>query len=311
MKRNIVMFMIVGFVLATGVFWLICKQYDGNVEQQNKSTPSQKNSNSNTNMENSNIIQTNNIVHKELSIPRDEFSIYGMLTAPEGYENKKLPLIILGHGFNNTLSNFNNYADNLARKGYLVYTFDFVGGSRNSKSGGSMLEMSVFTEQNDFTAVLNKLKEESYVAEDAIFLAGYSQGGVVATLTALENENIVRGLIPINSAYVLFDDAKNIFNSVADIPLVYNHRGSELGKIYFEKLLDFDIYQKMPSFKKGVLLIHGSADEVVPLRYATKANQTFPNSKLKVIERGTHRLNVSQAEIAVDYIDEFIKEQLK
>ena len=39
-------------------------------------------------------------------------------------------------------------------EGYLVYCFDFRGGSDSSRSKGSNLEMSVFTEQSDLEAVI-------------------------------------------------------------------------------------------------------------------------------------------------------------
>lgn len=45
--------------------------------------------------------------------------------------------------------NGDQYAQALAAQGYLVYCFDFRGGSESSRSEGSNLEMSVFTEQSD------------------------------------------------------------------------------------------------------------------------------------------------------------------
>ena len=45
-----------------------------------------------------------------------------------------------------------DYAKALAKKGYAVYCFDFCGGSPGSRSSGSTLEMSIFTEQKDLAA---------------------------------------------------------------------------------------------------------------------------------------------------------------
>ncbi|MGC4432177.1 cinnamoyl ester hydrolase, partial [Streptococcus suis] len=78
-----------------------------------------------------------------------------------------------------------DYADALARLGFIVYRFDFYGGSTRSKSGGTdMLAMSVLTEKRDLSAVVEKLSKESFVNTGAIALLGANQGGVVSTLFA-------------------------------------------------------------------------------------------------------------------------------
>ncbi|WP_301050277.1 hypothetical protein [Lactobacillus intestinalis] len=49
---------------------------------------------------------------------------------------------------------YEEYANHLARMGYIVYWFDFYGGSTDSKSGGTnMLNMSILTEKRDLSAV--------------------------------------------------------------------------------------------------------------------------------------------------------------
>ncbi|MEW4353939.1 alpha/beta fold hydrolase [Streptococcus pneumoniae] len=245
------------------------------------------------------------IVEEEKTVARDSYQIYGKLFAPEGYQSKQLPLIILSHGFGNTLEFVEPYAELLAHKGYLVYAFDFVGGSRNSRSGGSMLEMSVFTEQADLQAVLEQFSQESYVDDENLILMGYSQGGVVSTLVASENPQ-VRGLVTVNGAFVLFDDAKELFQTKESIPEVYNHRGTNLGKVYFEKLLDMDIYQEMKKVKADVLVIQGSQDEIIPLSYAERTVSDFPHAELKVIEHATHILNETESLEALDAIDQYL-----
>ena len=237
------------------------------------------------------VLPAETIVKQELSVPRDSYRIYGQLTAPQGYEQKSLPLVIIAHGFGNTSDFLEPYAEILAKAGYLVYTFDFVGGSHASRSGGSMTEMSVFTEQADLEAVLAQLSQQSYVDSKNVFLAGYSQGGVVATLVAAAHNSRVKGLITMNAAFVLFDDARRLFPSQEAIPDIYNHRGTELGRVYFEKLLDFDIYDSMRQYDQKTLIIQGTADEIVPLSYAERAAQTFPQAELLKLEGAGHILN--------------------
>lgn len=54
------------------------------------------------------------------------------------------------NGFGGSYRVGEQYAQALAAKGYVVYCFDFCGGSPGSKSDGSTLEMSIFTEQPAF-----------------------------------------------------------------------------------------------------------------------------------------------------------------
>ncbi|MGT2717277.1 alpha/beta hydrolase family protein [Streptococcus oricebi] len=256
------------------------------------------------------LLPNENLVKENFSIKRDNYDIYGQLTAPAGYQDHKLPLLILSHGFGNTLEFMDGYAEALAKKGYLVYSFDFVGGSQSSRSGGSMLEMSVFTEQADLNAVLATLKRQDYVDANNIFLAGFSQGGVVSTLVAAEHASDIKGLITMNAAFVLFDDARQLFKSKEDIPAVYNHRGSNLGKVYFENLLDYDIYQTMTKFQKETLIIQGTDDDIVPLSYAERAEQAFPHARLVKIAGAGHILNASQADEAMVAAEAYLKERL-
>lgn len=60
--------------------------------------------------------------------------------------------MVISHGFNNTFDMYKDYIQLLAKQGFLVYGFDYYGGSRNPKSGGQdMLQMSVKTELTDLT----------------------------------------------------------------------------------------------------------------------------------------------------------------
>ncbi len=76
------------------------------------------------------------------------------------------------------------YAQALAENGYVVYCFDFCGGSQQSRSDGSTLEMSIFTEQADLEAVIDMMQEPGFCRQrEFFFLMGTSQGGVVSAIT--------------------------------------------------------------------------------------------------------------------------------
>ena len=158
---------------------------------------------------------TEDIVSEDYSVSYDDKQLYGKITAPRDYKSKKLPTIVIAHGLNNTLEQYEMYSQLLAKQGYLVYSFDFYGGSRQSKSGGQdMLNMSVKTELTDLTQVMEKLSSEAFVDKSKMSLFGASQGGVVASLYAASYPDRVHKLLLIFPAFVLFDDAKETYHEL-------------------------------------------------------------------------------------------------
>lgn len=251
-----------------------------------------------------------NIVREDLWTNNADKRIYGVITAPKNYKELKLPTIIYSHGFNNTHSYGDFYANELAKLGYIVYSFDFSGGSPRSKSDGDILQMSVFTEQYDLNAVLNNMLSQNFVDKNNLFLLGASQGGVVSTLVAAENNDKIKGLILLYPAFVLFDDAKNLFSSIDEIPEIYNHKGNNVGKVYFEKTIDYDIYKTIEQYKNPTLIIHGDKDNIVPLSYSENAVNTFENAELKIIKGANHIFTNKDNLESLPYIKTFLKENI-
>lgn len=233
---------------------------------------------------------TEDIVSEEYSVSYDDKQLYGKITAPYDYKSKKLPTIVIAHGLNNTLEQYDMYNQLLAKQGYLVYSFDFYGGSRRSKSGGQdMLNMSVKTELTDLTQVMEKLRSETFVDKSKMSLFGASQGGVVASLYAAAYPDSVHKLLLIFPAFVLFDDAKATYHELGSpdfdqLPDSLTHHNTTLGKIYLIDALDIDIRAEQAKITTPTLIINGTDDAVVPYQYAVQANQTIPNAELVTVE---------------------------
>ena len=257
---------------------------------------------------------TDDIVSEEYSVSHDDKQLYGKITAPSDYKSKKLPTIVIAHGLNNTLEQYDMYNQLLAKQGYLVYSFDFYGGSRQSKSGGQdMLNMSVKTELTDLTQVMEKLRSEAFVDKSKMSLFGASQGGVVASLYAAAYPDSVHKLLLIFPAFVLFDDAKATYHELGSpdfdqLPDSLTHHNTTLGKIYLIDALDIDIRAEQAKITTPTLIINGTDDAVVPYQYAVQANQTIPNAELVTVEGGEHRIDERFAITAAPAIQKFLKE---
>lgn len=256
---------------------------------------------------------TEDIISEDYIVQRENVNLYGVITASRHYKGEQRPLVIISHGFNNTLEMNEAYAAHLARLGFIVYRFDFYGGSRQSKSGGrDMLSMSVLTEKQDLSAVVESLSKEAYVNADAISLLGISQGGVVSTLYAAENPTVVKNLILIFPAFVLFDDVKETYanlgvSTMEDIPEVITHRNAQLGSIYLKDALGVDIDSEIQKVTSPVLMIQGTNDDVVPYQYAVDAHQLFAFSELVTVEGGGHWIDSNFNQVALPAIEQFLE----
>ncbi|KXT77859.1 alpha/beta fold hydrolase [Streptococcus sp. DD13] len=251
-----------------------------------------------------------NLVSERYDVAYGDKKLYGVLTAPAAYKEQKLPLLVLSHGFNNTLENYEEYAQKIAEQGYLVYRFDFYGGSTRSKSGGEdMLDMSVKTEVEDLTQVVAKLSGEKFVDKGKILLLGASQGGVVSTLYAAEHPEMVHKLMLIFPAFVLFDDVRETYaNYRENPPEVVTHRNAQLGRSYLTDALAIDIKDRQKRVTAPTLIIQGTADTVVPYRYAQEASKNIPDAQLVTVDGGGHWIDASFNKVAFPAIESFLKD---
>lgn len=247
---------------------------------------------------------------KELYAKRDENQIYGLIYVPKD-AGEKMPAVIFSHGFGGNYQVGTQYAEALVQKGYVVYCFDFCGGSSGSRSDGSTLEMSIFTEQADLEAVISMMQEQSFVDEENIFLMGTSQGGAVSAITAAAHKDEIRGAILLYPAFCLVDQTKERFSSVEDIPDTYFSLWMTVGRAYAEKLLDYDIYEDISAYDKDVLLIHGDADDIVPLSYSERALEVYSSARLEILPGAGHGFYGSDAEQAVTWMLEYLETHKK
>lgn len=119
-------------------------------------------------------------------------------------------------------------------------------------------------------------------------------------------EDEIQGAILLYPAFILVDDAKEQFDSTADIPDTYYLMWMTVGRIFAEDLLEYDIYGAISAYKKDVLLIHGDADGIVPLSYSEKAAWVYDSARLEVLPGAGHGFSGGDARKAIDWILEYL-----
>lgn len=245
---------------------------------------------------------------KELLFERDGKKIYGHYWQPSG--SGPFATVIICHGFGSDMNDHEYYAKVFARQGIAAYCFDFIGGGPEVKSDGEMTEMSVLSEAGDLNTVIDGILRLKETDRDNLFLMGGSQGGFVITYTADERPDDIRGIIPLYPAYVIHDFVKDLLKNRTEIPETFRCLGCTVGSVYAEDALSFDIYDHM-SYPGKVLIIHGTADSLVPLSYSQRALEFFKDAQLIRIKGADHGFygkdEILVSEMAVNFVKDVIK----
>ncbi|RLP06598.1 alpha/beta hydrolase family protein [Propionibacterium australiense] len=223
---------------------------------------------------------------RALSFERDGLRIRGELHLPAG--DGPFPAAICSHGFGATSARCEPYARFLTAHGVACYLFDFCGGSRHSRSDGSLRDQSVLTEVADLEAVLGGIRTQPLVRPDEVFLVGASQGGYVSGIVAARHPHAVRGLVMLYPALVIPDDAHERYASLDEVPEDPVLFGVPVGRRYYVDAWGLDPARDLVGYAGGVLIVHGEQDEFVPIRYSERAVGHYPHARLVPIPGAGH-----------------------
>ena len=241
----------------------------------------------NENISEDNVIKEYTYKIEELKIKSGNNEIWGQIYTPDNLK-KRAKTIIISHGFNGSYEFGLYYAEELVKKGYVVYVFDYINGSTISKSGNNTREMSIFDQVRQLKDVSFELIKQKYVDKDNLYLIGHSQGGLVSAIMASENKDIIKGLVLLAPGFAIADYISQFFESAGNIPESSTFLNATVGRKYIEELLGFDVFEKVIKFDKKVLIIHGIEDEIAPIEYSKKAIEVYNNAKMIEIKGGNH-----------------------
>ncbi|MBP5153382.1 MAG: alpha/beta fold hydrolase [Lachnospiraceae bacterium] len=246
-------------------------------------------------------------IEQRFETKNGENTIRGMLYIPKNATGK-IPTVILSHGYNTTWDNVPiNYAKPLAEAGFLCVLFDYCGGCTRSSSDGKTTEMSIFTEEADLRAVFEYTKKLEQADTSQIYLLGISQGGVITSMLAAELKEQIKAMVLCFPAYSLKEDAVKTFGTLDKVPAEYNLMNMKIGHVFYEKLFDWDYTKLFAPYTGNVLILHGTADTLVPISFSETAVQQYAHAQLIKIEGAGHGFRNQYLEQANTYIGNFLK----
>lgn len=246
--------------------------------------------------------------------PGDGLTIRGTEYRPEG---EKLPVAIISHGFMANSKTVRQYAELFAERGYAAFIFDFCGGCViGGKSDGSTRQMSVLTEVRDLKAVIRYAASLPYTDAEDITLMGCSQGGFVSALTAAELKERIKKLVLFYPALCIPDDARAGRMMFARFdpkspPEAFRCGPMKLGRQYITDVVEMDPYELIVPYGGDVLIVHGTKDGIVNVRYSEQAARAYAERtegsvKLHTIQGGRHMFGRRHDRIAMKYLSDFI-----
>jgi len=219
---------------------------------------------------------------------------------------KNAPLVIFAHGFKGfkDWGTHNLVADYFVRNGFKYLKFNFSHNGTTPDSPVDFADLTAFSD-NTFSIELEDLDTiidfacsgSGMAVADGVFLIGHSMGGGISIIEAAE-DNRIKKLVTMAS----ISGFRNLWPKQTEVQwrlqgIIYMHN-SRTGQQMPVKstLLDdldkhplrLDIAAKAAEITQPWLLMHGEADQTVPLAHAQELHKAQPNAEFFVLPGGDH-----------------------
>ncbi len=204
------------------------------------------------------------------------------------------PLVLVLHGFTSSKDRIHTAAacEAMREAGFSTLRFDLYG---HGESGGEFRKHTLHKWISNTLAMMDWAEQQDFVTE--IWLSGHSQGGLTAALAAGTAPERVKGLILRAPAFMIPRCARegNLLGIRFDpdhIPEAFpTIKGLTLEADYIRSAQAIRVEDAIDAFAGPVLLLHGEADDVVPLWDAAAAAERYRNCTLELIPGETHHFD--------------------
>lgn len=248
---------------------------------------------------------------ENVKIQGDHGLLDAIIQKPKMKDGEKVRVAIICHGFGSNKERplLKSIADSLQAKGIASIRFDFNG---CGNSEGRYEDMTVPNEIVDAEKVVGYAMQQPWVSD--ISLVGHSQGGVVASMVAGNLKGSIHSVALCAPAAVLRDDAirgqvQGATYDAGNIPETVTVPGRNLhvGRNYFVTAQTLPIYETALQYEGPVVLVHGTADRIVPYTYSERYKAGYKDAQIYLLPGVDHSFTEEQSRLrAASIVSSFI-----
>ncbi|WP_232695345.1 alpha/beta hydrolase family protein [Brevibacillus daliensis] len=225
---------------------------------------------------------------QHITIPWEQEKLAAVLQFPKD-SNQRLPLVIICHGFIGSKTGVNRLfveASSLfVQKGYAVLRFDYAGCGESSGEYGKGGLDQILSQTRSAIKYASSLTE---IDPKQISLLGHSLGGAVALIISKQMPDIHKLIMWAPVAHPYKDLVRIVgSHSYSDLIQTGNmdHMGYEFIPSFFHSLQQYQPLKEAISVTQDVLVVHGTADQDIPVEYCFHYDYAFRTRKKGRIDK--------------------------
>ncbi|MGD8369688.1 MAG: alpha/beta fold hydrolase [Desulfobacterales bacterium] len=215
--------------------------------------------------------------------------LVGTLHRPEAGEGR--PGVVLGHCFTCSRHTgiLRDMAEELTEAGLIALRFDFSG---NGQSQGAFAESTYSKQISEMQSAIDRLQQEGATW---IGLAGHSLGAAVSLLTAAKDERVgavcalagrISGLTP---RHFLSAEQIEELDRTGTVRFTSRGRALKLTEAFFADADQYELSGVLAGLHVPLMVVHGDADEIIPVAEAHKARKANPEAvQLEILPGADH-----------------------
>ncbi len=191
------------------------------------------------------------------------------------------PAVVKAHGYRSSKEGTKAIALGEELKDFVYFRFDFHG---HGESEGKLEDVDAAQCVDDLKCAIEYIRELSYVDKNKIGITGSSLGGLATTLAAAWHDKVA---------------------CAVPVCPVSQFEPFRARQIKYQKLVMYDVYEEAEKIKCPVLIIHGDADSVVPIKDSLELVKHLEKGRLHAVKGADHMFSASE------HFKEMIKETVK
>ena len=226
------------------------------------------------------------MTHSQFTIQDDGIALNAKLDVPKGSRR----LVVVIHGFTGHIEERHIIAvsQGLNDIGFATLRADMYG---HGHSGGAFRDHTLYKWLTNALTVIDYARALDFV--DELYLCGHSQGGLLVMLAAAMERDHIKGVIPLSPAAMIPEIARRgeLLGAPFDpehIPEVLTVGDVTLGGNYIRVAQTIRVEDAIDRYDGPVLIVHGDADESVPVQVGIDAARRYKHCDLVLIEGDTH-----------------------